>query len=148
MPMAVSFVGASIVWRLQYQPRPANRTQTGVLNSVWVELGKLSHSGAPRIIVLLILAAILASLGYGLYKKAIVRAPFTSNTIGIIVFGYLFIELLRRSLGGFILGANGEIQPDIVIFLQEPPFNNVFMMIVLIWTLTCLLYTSPSPRDS
>lgn len=136
MPMAVSFVGASIVWRLQYQPRPANRTQTGVLNTVWVELGKLSHSGAPRIIVLVVLAAILASLGYGLYKKAIVRAPFTINTIGIIVFGYLFIELARRSLGGFILGANGEIEPDIVIFLQEPPFNNVFMMIVLIWIQT------------
>jgi alpha-glucoside transport system permease protein len=136
MPMAVSFVGASIVWRLQYQPRPANRTQTGVLNSAWVKLGELSHSGAPRIIVLLILAAIIAKLAWSGYQKAMARAPFTINTIGIIVFGYLFIELLRRSLGGFTIGPNGEIQPDVVIFLQEPPFNNVFMMIILIWIQT------------
>ena len=136
MPMAVSFVGASIVWRLQYQPRPANRTQTGVLNSAWVQLGELSHSGLPRIIVLALLALILVALGLNIYRKASVRAPFTASTIGVIVFGYLFYQLARRSLGGFILLENGEIQPDIVIFLQEPPFNNVFMMIVLIWIQT------------
>jgi len=52
--------------------------------------------------------------------------------------GYLFVELLRRSLGGFSIDpVNGSISPDTILFLQEVrPFNNLFLMIILIWIQT------------
>ena len=37
--MAISFVGAGIIWRFMYIARPPGDTQTGVMNAVWVWLG-------------------------------------------------------------------------------------------------------------
>jgi ABC-type sugar transport system permease subunit len=39
MPMAISFVGASIIWRFVYAYTPAGESQIGLLNGVWVGLG-------------------------------------------------------------------------------------------------------------
>lgn len=39
MPMAISFVGASVIWKLIYDARPDGTDQIGVLNAVWVALG-------------------------------------------------------------------------------------------------------------
>jgi ABC-type sugar transport system permease subunit len=39
MPMAISFVGASVIWRFVYAFTPAGKDQIGVLNAVWVGLG-------------------------------------------------------------------------------------------------------------
>jgi ABC-type sugar transport system permease subunit len=39
MPMAISFVGASIIWRFVYAFTPAGHDQIGLLNAVWVGLG-------------------------------------------------------------------------------------------------------------
>ncbi len=39
LPMAISFVGASVIWRFVYAFRPAGEEQFGVLNAVWVGLG-------------------------------------------------------------------------------------------------------------
>ena len=39
MPMAISFVGASIIWRFVYAARPAGQDQIGLLNQVIVWLG-------------------------------------------------------------------------------------------------------------
>lgn len=39
MPMAISFVGASIIWRFVYAVRPAGQEQIGLLNQVVVWLG-------------------------------------------------------------------------------------------------------------
>src|SRR5919112_4714460 len=39
MPMAISFVGASVIWRFVYAFTPANRDQIGLLNAAWVGLG-------------------------------------------------------------------------------------------------------------
>jgi len=136
MPMAISFVGASIVWRLQYQPRDISKKQTGVLNAAWVELGNLSYSGLPRTIVLIALAALLAYVALRGIERGLQGMPFGAHVGGLIVIGYLFVELLRRSLGGFQFTADGTRLPDTIVFLQEPPFNNVFLMVILIWIQT------------
>lgn len=136
MPMAVSFVGASIVWRLQYQPRDVSKNQTGVLNALWVELGQLSHSGWPRALALALLAALIALVVWRAIPRVQAGETFGAFVAVAIVLGYLFIELLRRSLGGFQFGPDGEILPDTVLFLQNPPFNNVFLMVILIWIQT------------
>jgi ABC-type sugar transport system permease subunit len=39
MPMAISFVGASVIWRFVYAFTPAGRDQIGLLNAVWVGFG-------------------------------------------------------------------------------------------------------------
>lgn len=39
MPMAISFVGASVIWKLIYDTRPTDQDQIGVLNAIWTALG-------------------------------------------------------------------------------------------------------------
>ena len=43
MPMAISFVGAAVIWRFVYYYSPANQEQIGLLNSIVTSLG-----GAPQ----------------------------------------------------------------------------------------------------
>lgn len=39
LPMAISFVGAAVIWRFVYTARPAGKDQIGLLNALWVGLG-------------------------------------------------------------------------------------------------------------
>ncbi len=39
MPMAISFVGASVIWKLIYDTRPVEQDQIGVLNAIYMFLG-------------------------------------------------------------------------------------------------------------
>jgi alpha-glucoside transport system permease protein len=39
LPMAISAVGASVIWRFVYYFQPANRPQTGLLNAIVTSLG-------------------------------------------------------------------------------------------------------------
>jgi len=39
LPMAISFIGAGVIWRFMYASRPAGTPQIGVLNAIWVALG-------------------------------------------------------------------------------------------------------------
>ncbi len=39
MPMAISFVGASVIWKLIYDARPAGDDQIGILNAIYIALG-------------------------------------------------------------------------------------------------------------
>jgi alpha-glucoside transport system permease protein len=46
LPMAISFVGASIIWNFIYEYRPVNQPQIGLLNSIVVSLGGLPRAWA------------------------------------------------------------------------------------------------------
>ena len=39
LPLAVSFVGASVIWRFMYAWKPGGQPQIGVLNAIWVSIG-------------------------------------------------------------------------------------------------------------
>ncbi|MEM8630228.1 MAG: sugar ABC transporter permease [Pseudomonadota bacterium] len=39
MPMAISFVGASVIWKLVYDTRPVDQEQIGVLNAIYLAFG-------------------------------------------------------------------------------------------------------------
>ena len=39
MPMAISFVGASVIWKLIYDARPAGQDQIGILNAIYIWFG-------------------------------------------------------------------------------------------------------------
>ena len=39
MPMAISFVGASVIWKFVYEYRGAGNDQIGILNAIIVAIG-------------------------------------------------------------------------------------------------------------
>jgi alpha-glucoside transport system permease protein len=41
MPLAVSFVGASVIWKFVYAWKPAGQSQIGILNAIWMWAGGL-----------------------------------------------------------------------------------------------------------
>lgn len=145
MPMAISMVGASVIWRLQYAPKNISGKQTGVLNAVWVELGNLSHAGVegsdypawPRYLVLLVLGALLARLGFKIWGAWQRDEGFAGAGVATIIVGWLFVEILLRDLGGFQVLDDGSVQADTVAFREAvQPFNNVYLMFILIWIQT------------
>ena len=135
MPMAISFVGAGIIWRFMYIARPPSKDQTGVLNALWVGLGRLSNSGTPKLWAAALLVALVAALGWMAWRgwrggAGGVVAGAVVTALGVV---WILYRLLGPGLGGFEIGPNGEVIADTILFIQETPFNNVWLMVVLIW---------------
>ncbi len=145
MPMAISMVGASVIWRFQYAPKNISSKQTGALNAIWVWLGNLSQAGKdgaawgawPRLLVLAVMGLILARLGWTIVNRVKRGESFAGAGFLAFVIGYLFVQLALRSLGGFEILDDGSVQADTVAFREEVrPFNNVYLMFILIWIQT------------
>ncbi|MDD3824619.1 MAG: sugar ABC transporter permease [Anaerolineae bacterium] len=83
LPMAISFVGASVIWNFVYEVRPAGSAQIGILNALTVALGGQPHPWdkwvqiAPWNNVFLILIVIWLQAGYAmvLYSAALKGIP-------------------------------------------------------------------------
>jgi alpha-glucoside transport system permease protein len=137
MPMAISFVGAGIIWRFMYIARPPSKNQTGVLNAIWVKIGEWSNSSTATAVIVVILGLMLAGLLYIVWRGRVARKP--SVSAGAIVLAipivWLIYRFLGQGLGGYVI-ENGEVVAKPVLFLTESPFNNFWMMIVLIWIQT------------
>jgi len=137
LPMAISFVGAGIIWRFVYQGRDISQNQTGVLNAIWVWLGEVSTSDTGKWIAIAVLAVIglaLAALVLrGVRTNAATTAGISLGLLVVVVF--LIYRFIGPGMGGFIEVA-GDIRPDPVLFVQEPPYNNVWLMVILIWIQT------------
>ncbi len=141
MPMAISFVGASIIWRFMYIARPPTNDQTGVLNSLWVGLGQLANSGA----------AVPVAIGFFLLVGGLVLLAlrgFLSGAMGI-GWGSVFAALplawigslfLTGNIGGVTEGPGGQLIADPILFLsgtnQVGAYNNFFIMVPFIWIYT------------
>ena len=146
LPMAISLVGASVIWRFMYVARDTSQDQTGVMNALWVALGSLSTgSGIPTIL----LGALLALLTVGMFvvmAKALTRragpgvvfAGFAAVLLGWITLRYW--GFLGEGIGGFRVTTSPEgattFGPETVDFVQHQPFNNMWLMVVLIWMQT------------
>ncbi len=137
MPMAISFVGAGIIWRFMFIARPAGDTQTGVMNALWVALGRLSNSSTGKTISVIVLLVLVVGLAYLAWRG--LAAGANGIAVGSIVAAlpllFLVYRFLGPGLGGFVI-ENGQRIDDTIIFLQESPYNNVWMMVVLIWIQT------------
>jgi alpha-glucoside transport system permease protein len=136
MPMAISFVGAGIIWRFVFIARP--EAQTGMLNAVWVGLGRMSQSGTGKAVALAVLAVLIAGLAY-LALRALRGGALgvlgTSVLMSLLLawFGY---RLLGPGLGGIEQDLGERCCERTILFTQEPPWNNVWLMVVLIWIQT------------
>jgi len=147
MPMAISFVGAGIIWRFMYLARPQGRAQTGVLNFLWVGLGNLSAGESTAgVIVAVVLAVGIVFLGLLAFRAS--KAEQNTVAIGSLVTALPFVWLLWRFLGDGIGGLardaetgeavllDGALVGEPIIFLQEQPWNTFWLILVLIWIQT------------
>jgi alpha-glucoside transport system permease protein len=137
LPMAISFIGAGIIWRFMYQARQVPEPQTGVMNALWIWIGEISTSTTSRTIAVVVLLLIALGLGYLIKVGLDAKRPSTAMFAGgfLLIVGYLVYRLLGPGLGGYV-EVDGETRGQPVLFLQEPPFNNMWLMVVLIWVQT------------
>ena len=141
LPMAISFIGAGIIWRFMYQARDPSQTQTGVLNALWVWIGESTTSTTGKtlwLVALVVLALVfLFFLRQGLGTKSGAKSGTMAGfAAGFLVLdAYLIYRILGPGLGGYIK-TDGVVAPRPVLFVQEGPFNNMWLMVVLIWVQT------------
>lgn len=139
MPLAISFVGASVIWRFMYVPRDPSELQRGTLNGLWVGLGHLSTgSGLPTIIVGVLVGLVLLMLVVVSVRKLIRGHSPQAVVPGIfaLLVGWFFcryIGLWGDGVGGFAFDAKGQFVAAPISFIQESPFNNFWLMVILIW---------------
>ncbi len=143
MPMAISFVGASVIFKLIYDARPVSQEQIGVMNAVWLQF----HGGFGSFLFLRLLPAVIL-LGFAMvigYAVWIVMRPILMGRRRAA----RFLSALQTALSA--LGVYLAILAVINIFqvfrfeftygqpqtwLTLPFWNNFFLMVVLIWIQT------------
>ena len=142
MPMAISFVGASVIWKLIYDTRPIDQAQIGLLNALWLKLGGgfwsvLIVKVLPALTIGAIVVAILwviwlvgrpllQGVGGNLWAKV-------GRVLAVIIGAWLAYTLFTWVLGIFSADlAYGKEQT----WLTIPFWNNFFLMIVLVWIQT------------
>ncbi|MEP1934262.1 MAG: sugar ABC transporter permease [Roseibium sp.] len=146
MPMAISFVGAAVIFKLIYDTRPADLEQIGVLNAVW-----LAFDGGPwSVIVLRLLPAVLliAFAAFMVYAIFLSLKPLLwgesrqgggawwAVPLRVVVglgAAWLF-WLSARSVLSLVTGTIPYGEPQ--TWLTIPFWNNFFLMAVLIWIQT------------
>lgn len=138
VPMAISFVGASIIWRFVYIARPVQKDQTGILNALWVWLGRTSTSQNGRLGLLVVFGAVLAGcifLALRARRAGAGGVLFGSGASAALSL-FLIYRVLGPGLGGIAHTVGDKTYGETIIFTQEAPFNNVWLMVVLIWIQT------------
>lgn len=139
MPMAISFVGASVIWKLIYDTREEGQAQIGLLNAIWLQFEGGAWSTAflkiaPAMIMTAFAAALawvvwgqLRKLGRGRVLGTVLRLT------GVLVGAGLIVVSLSWAWGALTADlAYGQPQ----FWLQIPFWNNFFLMVVLIWLQT------------
>ena len=143
MPMAISFVGAAVIFKLIYDTRPVDQSQIGVLNALW-----LMFEGGPfsvlflRILpalALLAFAGIVAWVGYAFVKPLWDKGQdhhwsLAPLRIFVAVAGLWLVFLSLRSVLGVFTATFDYGEPQ--TWLTIPFWNNFFLMVVLIWIQT------------
>ncbi|WP_422372702.1 carbohydrate ABC transporter permease [Hoeflea sp.] len=146
MPMAISFVGAAVIWKLVYDTRPAGNDQIGVLNAVWLSFdGGFLSVLMLTIVPALLLAAFVAFTLWCVYQaiRPFIKTEYGHRKSGWwdkplrIVLALIGIWLVWTALGSIysLFTATlpyGEPQT----WLTIPFWNSIFLMIVLIWIQT------------
>lgn len=141
MPMAISFVGASVIFKLIYDTRPEDKAQIGLLNAIWVQF----EGGAMSVLflqvlpiaIVVIFAALVAYAGYIIFRPALAGGSGISVLAARTASAALALYLIWLSLGSILGIATAELpygEPK--AWLTVPFFNNFFLMVVLIWIQT------------
>ncbi len=142
MPMAISLVGASVIFKLIYEARPAEAAQIGVLNAVWLQfdggIGALLMLKALPIVLMIAFAVLCAYVAWVLIR------PLTEGG-GVGLLGLALRSAAALLLAWMVwLGVSGVFSvatADLPFgepqqWLTIPFYNNFFLMVVLIWIQT------------
>ncbi len=141
MPMAISFVGASVIFKLVYDARPAGNEQIGILNAVWMQFdggfGSILFLKVAPVLILAAFAAIVAYVGWLLLRPILGGkdnfALKALRAVSGLVSLYIAVIALRNIFD--IIGMDFPYgQPQ--TWLTLPFYNNFFLMVVLIWIQT------------
>ncbi len=142
MPMAISFVGASVIFKLIYDSRDAAVSQIGLLNALWMKFeGGIWSTLFLRVVPALLVAGLLAAF---LYCAWLLIRPLmgTSRDSGLIklgrVLGALVLAFLGYEMATWLIGIFTNDLPygTPQVWLQKPFWNNFFLMAVLVWIQT------------
>ncbi len=142
MPMAISFVGASVIFKLIYDARPEDKAQIGLLNAIWTQFdgGALSvlFLQVLPVAIVVVFAALVAYAGYVIVRPALSGGSGGSFLLAArAAAAALALYLIWLSAGSILGLATAELpygKPQ--AWLTLPFFNNFFLMVVLIWIQT------------
>lgn len=138
MPMAISFVGAALIWRFVYIARPPSKNQTGLANAFWVGIGQVSASPLGKAITLVILGLAIAGLLYLALRarRAGTNGLLAGSVMTVLPLIYVAYRFLTGTLGGITQTADGSYISEPWQFITTPRLNNFWLMVVLIWIQT------------
>ena len=200
MPMAISLVGASVIWRFMYVARDSSKEQTGVMNGLWVGLGRLSTGQSIASVVFIVLIGLIAlalmvrfavrrdTIGLiaavatpfvafalmrgfawlwggqmsgslqkwiiGIFAAAVFTAMLSAaarqltlrnwggaalSIVASVLMGWFLLRYFAvwgGGVGGQAINTVGNVKSSPINFVQESPFNSMFLMVVLIWIQT------------
>lgn len=134
LPMAISFVGASIIWNFIYEYRPEGQTQIGLLNSIVTTFGGVPHAWpqwveiAPWNNLFLIVIVIWLQAGFAmvLFSAAIKGIPEEMMEAGRID-GANEFQIFFRIMLPYIRGTLISVWTTVVIFTLKI-FDVVWVM--------------------
>ncbi len=134
LPMAISFVGASIIWNFIYEYRPADQPQVGLLNAIVTSLGGTPRAWpqwveiAPWNNLFLIVIVIWLQAGFAmvLFSAALKGIPEELLEAGRID-GATEIQIFFRIMIPYIQGTLISVWTTIVIFTLKI-FDIVWVM--------------------
>ena len=146
MPMAISFVGAAVIWKLVYDTRPKSQEQIGVLNAVWLSFeGGVGSTIFLKLLPVFLLLLFIAVALYTAWSaiRPVVQSDYASANSkgwvlalrGIYAVGAVWLSWISLLAILSIFSADlpyGEPQT----WLTLTPWNSFFLMIVLIWIQT------------
>ena len=145
MPMAISFVGAAVIFKLIYDARPAGQSQIGILNALWLEFdGGFGSVLILKIIPILIFAFFAAIVFYAAWitlSPVVKPDPHRQSNIIFnvlrIVATVVFVWLgVLAALNVFDIATADFDYGAPQTWLTIPFWNNFFLMVVLIWIQT------------
>ena len=140
MPMAISFVGASVIFKLIYDTRPVAQNQIGALNALWLQFeGGIGSFLILRLLpgALMISAAALALyLAWQAVQTIRDRGMGPASILRVVLIAVMLY--IAYSALGLAYGAFTNVHPYGVpqTWLTIPGWNSFLLMVVLIWIQT------------
>jgi len=121
MPMAISFVGAGVIWNFIYAVRPADGAQIGLLNAFWVALGGQPEAWTaffqPWNNFFLIVIVIWLQTGYSMVLfSAAIKGISTEILEAARVDGANEVQVFFQIMIPMIMGTIITVTTTIVIF--------------------------------
>lgn len=131
LPMAISFVGAGIIWKFVYAFKPSGVEQIGLFNAVMVRLKEVATDWHTALIVLFVVGALasLCLIALALFRRLVLGVPIAASMALAIVAWFILSQANFVPQGWLLL---------------RPWVNNLALIVVGVWLWTgfCMVILS------